>query len=77
MGLQEGERQRKKNTDTKHIKTKNATKPAVQVGLIAQIKLSGSKIIPSTSYPSTPLSTPPTVVSNEERKQDSIFSFLL
>lgn len=66
----------KQITDTKHIK-KKAAKPTVQIGHVAQIKFSGSKIIPSTSYPSIPLLMPSTTMSNEERKHDSIFSFLL
>lgn len=53
---------KRKNTDTKYIqKREKATKPTVQTGHIAQMKFSGSTIIPSTSYPSIPLSMPPTI----------------
>lgn len=70
-------RDREKEQILSTLEKKKATKPTVQIGHIAQIKFSGSKIISSSSYPSIPLPVPPTIVSNEERKQNWISSFLL
>lgn len=70
-------RDREKEQILSTLEKKIATKPTVQIGHIAQIKFSGSKIISSSSYPSIPLPVPPTIVSNEERKQNWISSFLL